>query len=153
MNEERLAEAFDRIDCDDSGYISADNLLELLGDDFPKEEIDEIIKEASTENEGKISYDEFLALWTDHNEQQREEVIKEITVLKRATDSDRSLANLSILSGEDESEDSGHGNSNIISRATFIGGKKMSERKVSGEEEGKHVAFKKAVTTIPDDCV
>jgi len=37
IDEERLAEAFDRIDCDDSGYISVANLKEFLGDDIPEE--------------------------------------------------------------------------------------------------------------------
>ena len=50
LTEERLAEAFDRIDADDSGFIDADNLAELLGDDFPKEEINAIIKEATITN-------------------------------------------------------------------------------------------------------
>jgi len=149
LSEERLAEAFDRIDSDDSGYISADNLLELLGDDFPKEEIDAIIKEVSTENDGKISYAEFLALWEDRKEQEREEIIKEITVLKHVTDSDRSL-NMSVLSGEESEIE--HGN-NVLSRASFIDGKKMSERKASTEDAEKRVAFQEAVTTIPDDCV
>ena len=37
IDEERLAEAFDRIDCDDSGYITVANLKEFLGDDIPNE--------------------------------------------------------------------------------------------------------------------
>lgn len=160
LSEERLAEAFDRIDADDSGFISAENLLELLGDDFPKEEIDSIIKEVSTEKEGKISYAEFLALWEDRNEKEREQIIQEITVLKRVANSDRSLKdNVSVLSGE-ESE-SEHDGDNILSRAAFIDEKLMSERKVAAEEAleeavaqtDKRVAFQDAVTTIPDDCV
>jgi calcium-dependent protein kinase len=43
ISEERLAEAFDRIDADDSGFISAENLKEILGNDFPQEEIDAIV--------------------------------------------------------------------------------------------------------------
>ena len=71
ISEERLAEAFDRLDCDDSGYISAENLAELLGQDFPGEEINEIIQEADLTQDNRISYSEFLALWENKHEQDR----------------------------------------------------------------------------------
>jgi calcium-dependent protein kinase len=61
ISEERLAEAFDRMDSDDSGYISTENLKEMFGDDFPEEEIEAIIKEVDPTKNGKISYSEFLA--------------------------------------------------------------------------------------------
>ena len=47
ISEERLAEAFDRLDGDDSGFISAENLTEILGDEISLEEIDEIIAEGA----------------------------------------------------------------------------------------------------------
>ena len=43
ISEERLAEAFDRIDADDSGYISKENLRAMLGEELPQEEIDAIV--------------------------------------------------------------------------------------------------------------
>merc|ERR1712161_102607 len=46
LSEERLAEAFDRFDTDDSGYISVDNLAEILGKDFPRNEIQDILGDA-----------------------------------------------------------------------------------------------------------
>ena len=63
ISEERLAEAFDRLDSDDSGFISAENLTEILGDEISQEEIDEIIAEADLTKDNKVSYVEFLALW------------------------------------------------------------------------------------------
>ena len=42
ITEEKLAEAFDRIDSDDSGYISAANLRDMLGEEIPMDEINEI---------------------------------------------------------------------------------------------------------------
>lgn len=71
ISEERLAECFDRLDSDDSGYISAENLAELLGEDFPKEEIAEIIKEADVEGVGQVSYSAFLELWEQKHEEKR----------------------------------------------------------------------------------
>jgi|AntRauTorckE5430_2_1112549.scaffolds.fasta_scaffold00769_9 serine/threonine protein kinase len=63
VTEEHIAEAFDRLDSDDSGYISFENLRELFGDDVPKEYIDQIIDEADLKEDHKIYYDEFLSMW------------------------------------------------------------------------------------------
>mmetsp|Transcript_58516 Transcript_58516/g.63185 ORF Transcript_58516/g.63185 Transcript_58516/m.63185 type:complete len:309 (-) Transcript_58516:401-1327(-) len=46
ISEERLAEAFDRFDTDDSGTISVDNLAQILGTDMPRFEIQDIIDDA-----------------------------------------------------------------------------------------------------------
>jgi EF-hand domain pair len=62
INEVKLAEAFDRLDSDDSGFISVENLLEILGDNFTKEDVEAMIKEVTVSN-GQISYLEFLSLW------------------------------------------------------------------------------------------
>ena len=73
ISEERLAEAFDRLDSDDSGYISSNNLIELLGDEIPREQINEIISEADVTKDNKISYGEFLLLWEQKHEVEKEE--------------------------------------------------------------------------------
>ena len=76
ISEERLAEAFDRLDTDDSGKISAENLADILGQDFPREEIDQIIAEAKGTKDKQISYAEFLSLWEDKHEQERIEQLR-----------------------------------------------------------------------------
>merc|ERR1712238_328161 len=48
ISEERLAEAFDRFDTDDSGTISVDNLAQILGTEMPRSEIQDIIDDACT---------------------------------------------------------------------------------------------------------
>lgn len=63
INEERLAEAFDRLDCDDSGWITVRNLRDFLGDDVPETYLDEVIDGADIVGDHRISYDEFIALW------------------------------------------------------------------------------------------
>ena len=63
VTEDHIAEAFDRLDSDDSGFISFENLREIFGDDVPKEYIDQIIDEADLKEDHKISYDEFLSMW------------------------------------------------------------------------------------------
>jgi EF-hand domain pair len=62
VSEVKLAEAFDRLDSDDSGYISVENLLEILGDNFTKEDVQAMINEVTVKN-GQISYSQFLSLW------------------------------------------------------------------------------------------
>jgi EF-hand domain pair len=77
ISEERLAEAFDRLDSDDSGFISAENLIEMLGKDFPRDQIDEIIQESSLHNDKQqISYAEFLNLWEGKHEQRRSQQLQ-----------------------------------------------------------------------------
>jgi hypothetical protein len=60
IEEDRVAEAFDRIDSDDTNYISKKNLREVLGKDCSAAEIDAVMKGADTNGDGKISYKEFL---------------------------------------------------------------------------------------------
>lgn len=68
ISEARLAEAFDRLDSDDSGFITAENLIDILGEDFPRDEIDLVIQEADSTNDNRVSYSDFLALWDQHVE-------------------------------------------------------------------------------------
>ncbi len=60
IEEDRIAEAFDRLDSDDTGYISKANRKEVLGKDSTPEQLDEIMKAADLNQDGKITYQEFL---------------------------------------------------------------------------------------------
>ena len=116
ISEERLAEAFDRLDSDDSGYIDADNLVEILGDEIPPEEIHAIIDEADITRDNRINYSEFLALWEEKNEEKREHLMDEIHM-------DPSSSTVSTTFEDD------HGHiADPIDRANFIDGKLHSER-------------------------
>jgi hypothetical protein len=131
ISEERLAEAFDRMDSDDSGYISAENLKEMLGAEFPENEIDAIIKEVDLTRDGKISYSEFLAMWEISHEEKRSEEIMAIRNLLHQTDSDRSGA-----SAASSDED-------VISRANFLDAKFHADAKTEETAQiEKHVEFK-----------
>lgn len=147
ISEERLAEAFDRIDSDDSGYISAENLKAMLGDDFPTEEIAAIITESDLTKDGKISYAEFLALWENRHEKEREEAMDEIQELAPA-----SVSGSSQSSTAEWSEASSEINpvpEEIIARANFIEGKLASERSQRTTKDGKRVMFDEDVSNIP----
>jgi len=58
--EETLADAFDRMDCDDTGYISDQNLRDFLGTDATTEKVEKLMAEVDLDGDGKISFDEFV---------------------------------------------------------------------------------------------
>jgi hypothetical protein len=68
IDEDRLAEAFDRLDCDDSGWITVENLKEFLGEDVPVQYLEQVIDECDIEKDHRISYDEFIALWNEDDD-------------------------------------------------------------------------------------
>ena len=94
ISEEALSEAFDRIDSDDSGYISTQNLREILGEFVSSEYIEHIILEAESELDYSedmkrqmerkaakhhfISYEEFMALWDHQKEDKRMEAYQKV---------------------------------------------------------------------------
>jgi hypothetical protein len=53
IEEERIADAFDRLDCDGSGYVSKEDLKEFLGNSATAKEIDDIIKEGDKDKDGQ----------------------------------------------------------------------------------------------------
>ena len=63
IDEARLAEAFDLLDGDDSGFIIVQDLADILGEEFPADELDRIIEECDITKDHRISYDEYLSLW------------------------------------------------------------------------------------------
>jgi len=65
IEEYRLAEAFDMMDSDDTGYISREDLRKLLGEHTDEAYIDQLISEADFKKDGKISYEEFLQVFAE----------------------------------------------------------------------------------------
>jgi len=64
--EERVREAFGVFDQNGDGFISTSelhNLMENLGMMMTKEEAKEMIRNAGIDNDGRINYDEFLAIF------------------------------------------------------------------------------------------
>jgi calcium-dependent protein kinase len=79
IDEERLAEAFDRLDSDSDGFITVENLHDFLGDDIPQEYLDAIIEEADLAHDHRISYDEFLAMfYNDDTDSRKEQVLAQV---------------------------------------------------------------------------
>jgi len=82
IEEDRLAEAFDRIDSDDTGYISRKNLKAMLGKEFTEEKVDKLLSECDLDGDQKISFDEFQKAFRRSNEG----LVDEIGHLSTATE-------------------------------------------------------------------
>lgn len=68
IEEDRLAEAFDRLDADDTGFISRKNLQVLLGKDFTHERVDKLLEEADFDGDGQITFQEFMKVMRHNNQ-------------------------------------------------------------------------------------
>lgn len=60
LNDGLLAQTFRRFDVDNSGYITAANLREVLGESFDDVEVAKMLEEADVSHDGKISYQEWM---------------------------------------------------------------------------------------------
>ena len=56
IDEERVADAFDRLDHSDTGYISKQDLASLLGRDKDSEDVQRLIREADTNQDGQSKF-------------------------------------------------------------------------------------------------
>mmetsp|Transcript_37334 Transcript_37334/g.79325 ORF Transcript_37334/g.79325 Transcript_37334/m.79325 type:complete len:550 (-) Transcript_37334:58-1707(-) len=56
-----LRAAFKRFDKDNSGYITVENLRQVLGDSFEGAEVETLIKDADLLDDGRVSFEEFQA--------------------------------------------------------------------------------------------
>ncbi|CAB9517328.1 MAP kinase-activated protein kinase 2 (Fragment) [Seminavis robusta] len=115
IDEDRIADAFDRIDCDDSGFITIQNLRDFLGDDVPQSYLEAIIDDADRLRDKRISYDEFLQLWDPSCDATLRDAKREVAE-RRTRRSESLLLSLSregsILSDsdDDDEDDDGHDN-------------------------------------------
>lgn len=64
MHDDHLKSAFKRFDKDNTGYISVENLYEVLGDSYDGESIESLLSEADLLSDGRISYPEFVSYLT-----------------------------------------------------------------------------------------
>jgi hypothetical protein len=90
IEEDRIAEAFDRLDADDTGFISKKNLRQVLGKDCTAEQIDAIMKSADKNDDGQISYKEFLEAFR----KETEAMADNIALVEKPSDSDEELVGL-----------------------------------------------------------
>jgi len=60
LHEDMIRGAFERFDADNSGYITADNLRKMLGEQYEGAQVEQLIHEADFKHDGRISYAEFV---------------------------------------------------------------------------------------------
>jgi calcium-dependent protein kinase len=53
VEEERIAEAFDRLDSDDTGFISKENMLDFLGEDATMDDVEDMMRSIDKDNDGQ----------------------------------------------------------------------------------------------------
>merc|ERR1719235_2859566 len=67
VHDDLLKQAFRKFDLDNTGYITVDNLKEVLGEHHEGEDVENLLKEADFTHDGRISYDEFVAFVKGEN--------------------------------------------------------------------------------------
>ena len=130
-----------------------ENIRGILGEDFPKSEIDAIIKESDVNKDGRISYFEFLSQWQDQKEEKRQEELFHISNLQKTLSSDESdiASPNSTLSEEDAADLAESDEKDLIGRVNFIEHKQHSERKATSAAK---VPVQNPFTQYEDDhCI
>lgn len=98
-----IADAFDQLDSDDSGYISIEvsilfffkafmmcctlfinlhgvtsvfskNLRDMLGHRYSKEQVEKMMKEADVDLDGQLSYEEFISIFQSNRKMEIDQV-------------------------------------------------------------------------------
>ncbi len=65
---DRLEDTFDRIDRHGKGYISHDDLKHILGQNYTRETVDQMIEEGDMKKNGQIDFEEFVQLMIDDDD-------------------------------------------------------------------------------------
>lgn len=68
MNEDRLRAIFSQFDTNNNGYITEENIylaMEKMGQNITEEEVKQIIKKHDKTNNKKLSYEEFVQIFSD----------------------------------------------------------------------------------------
>jgi Ca2+-binding EF-hand superfamily protein len=116
IDEARIAEAFDRLDSDDSGFITVANLAEFIGHDISKEYIDSIIDEVDGNDDHKIGYQDFLDLWNEKSASNLKnalvDVYKRRETFESSEDFDLDVSRSSSYNSRDEIDLSGFPSAN-----------------------------------------
>jgi calcium-dependent protein kinase len=86
LEEHRLAEAFDLMDSDDSGFITRSNLRQILGEHSNEAYIDKLLAEADCENNGKISYSKFLLCFSRESKRRVSKIYKRQSLSDNSND-------------------------------------------------------------------
>jgi len=79
VHEDVLRRTFRKFDVDNCGRITAEDLTGILGEHFEGTDARELIREADTNGDGMIEYDEFLNYFHSHEAHIDEELLSEVS--------------------------------------------------------------------------
>lgn len=68
LDKQHLADTFARMDVSQSGWLTADDLRQVLGSRFSEEDVQAVIREVDTAGDGRVSLREFFGAMTSHTE-------------------------------------------------------------------------------------
>jgi len=68
LDEDQILQAFDRLDIDNTGTISKENMMDFFRDTgVTDKEIEQMLREADDDKNGQVSFNEFLAMFRSKN--------------------------------------------------------------------------------------
>ena len=105
IDETRIAEAFDCLDSDDSGFITVENLRDFIGHNISSEYLDSIIEEADQTKNHKIDYQEFLDLWNEQSTSNLKDAMVDVFKRRETFESEDLNLDLSPSTSFDSSDD------------------------------------------------
>lgn len=150
-----MAEAFDRLDSDDSGSISVQDLRAFLGSEVSDEYLDKIIEDDDIQRDRMIDYDEFLQMWNIESDSERLKTLESVARRRRFNHdfgkqksfggpkaNDNNLNNSGISNSGDEAEEDHDGDTTfnhrkrISIRASSMG---LDDSSANGTRTRPHV--------------
>ncbi|CAM9349713.1 unnamed protein product [Pylaiella littoralis] len=63
MDEEKIHKAFEGLDREGKGFLTAEGIKQVVGLDFDTEEVDRMIADADVSGDGRVDFSEFAHLW------------------------------------------------------------------------------------------
>jgi len=108
LNDDLLKAAFKKFDTDSSGYITPENLSEVLGDTYEGDAVSNLLDEADLLKDGRISYAEFAAFMRGEELNAAEIFDRQLTSQSTCSELDQDSPNEPISSISKDSMESQH---------------------------------------------
>jgi calcium-dependent protein kinase len=87
VHDDLLKQTFKRFDKDNNGYITRDELQELLGEAYEGQDISKLVDEADASQDGKIDYNEFIRFIKESGQEHHHEAAEKLVdIAHRQTD-------------------------------------------------------------------
>ncbi|CAK0800294.1 unnamed protein product, partial [Prorocentrum cordatum] len=78
VHDDLLKQTFKRFDTHNHGYITKDDLRQVLGQVYEGEDVSRLVDEADTSHDGKIDYDEFIRFIKEDGQEHHHEAAEKL---------------------------------------------------------------------------